>query len=113
MKEGPSLETSAGTPDNERDLQKQEEGDLSAILTVIGSALVYFASFGFMNSFGYFQDFYQTDYLAEYSSSTIAFIGTLQISLMYFVGPVAGAAFDWYGLKVAWNFPNAKACYPY
>lgn len=65
----------------------------------MGSALVYFASFGFMNSFGYFQDFYQKDYLPESSPTTIAFIGTLQISLMYFVGPFAGAMFDLYGLK--------------
>lgn len=80
--------------------KEPEEGGLRAWLTVVGSALVYFASFGFMNSFGYFQDFYQDDYLADYSSSTIAFIGTLQISLMYVVGPVAGALFDAYGLKV-------------
>lgn len=79
--------------------QQQQEGGLRAWLTVVGSALIYFASFGFMNSFGYFQDFYQADYLSGYSSSTIAFIGTLQISLMYFVGPVAGALFDSYGFK--------------
>ena len=77
-----------------------EEGGLRAWLTVLGSALVYFASFGFMNSFGYFQGFYETEFLQTYSSSTIAFIGTLQISLMYLVGPIAGALFDSYGLKV-------------
>ncbi|KAJ4355487.1 uncharacterized protein N0V89_003503 [Didymosphaeria variabile] len=82
------------------DMSDIQEGGARAWLTVVGSALVYFASFGFMNSFGYFQDFYQTDYLYEYSSSTISFIGTLQISLMYIVGPVAGALFDSYGLKV-------------
>ncbi|KAB2571922.1 Aspyridones efflux protein apdF [Lasiodiplodia theobromae] len=89
--------------------KEPEEGGLRAWLTVVGSALVYFASFGFMNSFGYFQDFYQDDYLANYSSSTIAFIGTLQISLMYVVGPVAGALFDAYGLK--WLYPvGALGC---
>lgn len=77
-----------------------KEGGLRAWLTVLGSALVYFASFGFMNSFGYFQGFYETEYLRTYSSSTIAFIGTLQISLMYFVGPIVGALFDSHGLKV-------------
>lgn len=119
MKEDPSIETSAEriavergtdksplseistvTHDGEKDTSAEKEGGLAAILTVIGSGLVYFASFGFMNSYGYFQDYYQTDYLANYSSSTIAFIGTLQISLMYFVGPVVGAAFDRWGLKV-------------
>jgi hypothetical protein len=77
------------------------EGGTRAWLTVVGSALVYFASFGFMNSFGYFQDFYQNDYYPRYTASTIAFIGTLQISLMYIVGPVAGALFDSYGIKVS------------
>ncbi|SMQ51434.1 unnamed protein product [Zymoseptoria tritici ST99CH_3D7] len=122
MKEDPSIETSAEriavergtdksplsdistvTHDGEKDTSAEKEGGLAAILTVIGSGLVYFASFGFMNSYGYFQDYYQTDYLANYSSSTIAFIGTLQISLMYFVGPVVGAAFDRWGLK--WLYP--------
>lgn len=80
------------------------EGGLRAWLTVVGSALVYFASFGFMNSFGYFQGFYETQYLRTYSSTTIAFIGTLQISLMYFIGPIAGALFDSYGLKVRQSY---------
>lgn len=77
-----------------------QEGGTRAWLTVVGSALVYFASFGFMNSFGYFQDFYQANYLSNYPPSTIAFIGTLQLSLMYIMGSVAGSLFDSYGLKV-------------
>ncbi|OMP85184.1 putative transporter MCH4 [Diplodia seriata] len=72
------------------------EDNLRAWLTVLGSALVYFASFGFTNSFGFFQDYYQTHYLPDQSPSTIAFIGTLQISLMYVVAPVAGALSDAY-----------------
>ncbi|KAH7050049.1 major facilitator superfamily domain-containing protein [Macrophomina phaseolina] len=106
MKEDESIAVAGDVEDNvDIDGAKEPEGGLHAWLTVVGSALVYFASFGFMNSFGYFQDFYQLHYLVDYSPSTIAFIGTLQISLMYVVGPVAGALFDSYGLK--WLYPVA------
>ncbi|KAK7709578.1 hypothetical protein SLS57_008633 [Botryosphaeria dothidea] len=75
------------------------DGSVQGWLTVLGSTLVYFASFGFTNSFGFFQDYYQTHYLPDYPPSTIAFIGTLQTTLMYVIGPVAGALFDAYGLR--------------
>lgn len=99
--------------DGDEAIEKAEspEGGTQAWLTIVGSALVYFASFGFMNSFGYFQDFYQEGYLSKYSPSTISFIGTLQISLMYIVGPVAGSLFDSYGLKVSRPSKNdLKSC---
>lgn len=76
------------------------EGGLQAWLTITGSFLVYFASFGYMNSFGFFQDYYQQHYLSEYAPSLIALIGTLQLGLMYLVGPVAGVLFDAYGFQV-------------
>ncbi|KAL1647066.1 hypothetical protein SLS58_002836 [Diplodia intermedia] len=86
------------------------EDNLRAWLTVLGSALVYFASFGFTNSFGFFQDYYQTHYLPDQSPSTIAFIGTLQISLMYVVAPVAGALSDAYGLKWIYRAAALGCC---
>lgn len=76
------------------------EGGVDAWLTVAGSALVYFASFGFINTFGFFQDYYLSSFLSNYAPSTVAFIGTLQITLLYLFGPVAGALFDALGLKV-------------
>lgn len=60
-----------------------------------------------MNSFGFFQDYYQHGYLENYAPSSIAFIGTLQLSLMNLVGPVAGVLFDAYGLN--WLYPVAAA----
>ncbi|OJD29981.1 uncharacterized protein BKCO1_680003 [Diplodia corticola] len=86
------------------------EDNVRAWLTVLGSALVYFASFGFTNSFGFFQDYYQTDYLPEQPPSTIAFIGTLQISLMYVIAPVAGALSDIYGLKWIYRAAALGCC---
>lgn len=77
-----------------------DEGDVRAWLAILGSFLVYFASFGVANSFGYFQTFYQLEYLPDSSPSVISFIGTIQITLLYLTGSVAGALFDSYGFKV-------------
>jgi MFS family permease len=77
-----------------------DEGGVWAWLAILGSFLVYFASFGVANSFGYFQTFYQLEYLPDSSPSVISFIGTIQITLLYLTGSVAGALFDAYGFKV-------------
>ena len=81
------------------------EGGLQAWLAVTGSFLVYVASFGVINSFGTFQasqvfhtgkheiliervrqNFYETEYLSNYTSTVIAFIGALQITILYVEG---------------------------
>ncbi|KIJ52627.1 hypothetical protein M422DRAFT_156691 [Sphaerobolus stellatus SS14] len=66
---------------------------------VFGSTLALFATTGVINAYGFFQSFY-TDYLLDDSSSTtIAFIGALQISLVYAGGPISGRIFDAYGIR--------------
>ncbi|KAF2751875.1 MFS general substrate transporter [Sporormia fimetaria CBS 119925] len=82
------------------DPKKEVEGGTEAWLTVAGSFLVYYASFGLINSFGYFQDYYKRQALQSTSATTIAFIGTLQMTLMNIIGPVSGALCDSYGVKV-------------
>lgn len=94
------------------DEENEDEGGLRAWLSVAGSFLVYFASFGIVNSFGFFQTYYQLNYLSGYPASEIAFIGTLQITLMYLSGSVAGALFDIYGLKVSPCHLTARNCLP-
>lgn len=79
---------------------KEREGGLQAWLTVLGSCLVYFATFGIINSFGFFQTLYTKEYLPETPSSTIAFIGTIQMLLMNLLAAPAGSLFDCFGLKV-------------
>ena len=93
----------------EASCNEDREGGVEAWLTVAGSALVYFASFGFINSFGFFQNYYQSHLLSDYAPSKIAFIGTLQITLMYIMGPLAGALFDALGLKVKLMWSKARA----
>jgi MCP family monocarboxylic acid transporter-like MFS transporter 10 len=88
------------TTDTESCKVKEREGGYAAWLTVLGSILVYYASFGIMNSFGFFQDYYSKDFLKDTSASTIAFIGTLQMALMNLLAAISGALCDRYGVKV-------------
>jgi hypothetical protein len=76
------------------------EHTLDAWLTVAGSFLVYFVCFGFMTGFGFFQDYYAKHQLQSYPPSLVALIGSLQLGLMYLVGPITGVLFDAYGPKV-------------
>jgi MFS transporter, MCT family, solute carrier family 16 (monocarboxylic acid transporters), member 10 len=76
------------------------EGNLYSWLTVAGSLLVYYSSFGIVNSFGFFQNYYQQVFLLNTSLSTVALIGTLQIALMNLLSTVSGALCDMYGVKV-------------
>lgn len=79
---------------------KEKEGGVKGWLTVLGSSLVYFSTFGIINSFGFFQDLYKEKYLPNEPASTISFIGTIQILLMNLMAAPAGSLFDYYGLKV-------------
>jgi MCP family monocarboxylic acid transporter-like MFS transporter 10 len=76
------------------------EGGQEAWLTVAGSFLVYYCSYGVINSFGFFQTYYQTEFLTSTRPSTISLIGTTQIALMSFLATISGAICDAYGFRV-------------
>ncbi|PVI06267.1 MFS general substrate transporter [Periconia macrospinosa] len=76
-----------------------KEGGFRGWMTVLGSSLVYFASFGIISSFGFFQDYYREHFLSSVPASTISFVGTLQITLMNILAAPAGSLYDWYGVK--------------
>ncbi|KAM6537994.1 hypothetical protein FALCPG4_003885 [Fusarium falciforme] len=73
------------------------DGGLRAWLVVLGVWCTSFCSFGWINSVGAFQEYYQNDLLNNYSSSTIAWIPSLQIFFMMAMGPVIGKLYDTYG----------------
>lgn len=77
-----------------------KEGGIEGWLTVLGSFLVYYTSFGIINSFGFFHEIYQREFLPTTPSSTIALIGALQIGLMNLLASLSGALYDCYGFKV-------------
>ena len=70
------------------------DGGSTAWLQVLASFLINVNNWGLVNSFGVFQAFYERELLADQSASTIAWIGTLQGSLLLIVGVLSGPLFD-------------------
>jgi MCP family monocarboxylic acid transporter-like MFS transporter 10 len=101
---------SDGTTETESCNIKEREGGRVAWLTVVGSILVYYCSAGLVNSFGFFQAYYTRDFLDGTQTSTIAFIGTLQICLVNVLAAVSGTLCDFYGVKV--SFVESKSPKP-
>ncbi|XP_006457704.1 hypothetical protein AGABI2DRAFT_190143 [Agaricus bisporus var. bisporus H97] len=53
-----------------------------------------YCTFGYVNSWGIFQAYYQETFLKDYSPSTIAWIGSLQYALIFFPALIVGRLFD-------------------
>lgn len=70
------------------------EGGLAAWCTVIGAALVQACGFGYLASFGVFQDFYTREYLTNETPSTISWIGGINIFLVSALSPLSGMLYD-------------------
>jgi MFS family permease len=68
-----------------------------AWLVVLGAWCASFCSFGWINSVGAFQEYYQNELLPNYSPSTISWIPSLQIFFMMAMGPIVGKIYDSYG----------------
>ncbi|CAI9637454.1 unnamed protein product [Alternaria burnsii] len=76
---------------------KAPDGGLNAWLVVFGAWCTSFCSFGWNNSIGTFQQYYQTELLQQYSPGTISWIPSLQIFFMFAMGPIVGRIYDCYG----------------
>ncbi|KAK3374838.1 major facilitator superfamily domain-containing protein [Podospora didyma] len=85
--------------DNEVQLQADgpPDGGTGAWLALLGAWCCSFNSFGWMNSVGVFQSYYEFGPLKDYDSSTIAWIPSLEIFFLFFLGPAVGFLFDKYG----------------
>ncbi|KAJ4343891.1 hypothetical protein N0V87_000174 [Didymella glomerata] len=75
------------------------DGGKDAWLCLLGGFCCLFCSFGWINCLGVFQNYYQTNQLRNYSPSSIAWIPSIEIFMMFFPGPIVGWAFDNYGPK--------------
>ncbi|KPM46531.1 hypothetical protein AK830_g116 [Neonectria ditissima] len=79
------------------------DGGTTAWLVVLGAWCTSFCSFGWLNKLwqplgvGVFQEYYESDLLSQYSSSTISWIPSLQILFMMGMGPFVGIIYDHYG----------------
>ncbi|KAL2863151.1 putative MFS monocarboxylate transporter (Mct) [Aspergillus lucknowensis] len=70
------------------------DGGLQAWLVVAGAFCCLFCSFGWINCIGMFQSFYETHQLQEYSASEISWIASLELFIMFSVGPIIGRIYD-------------------
>ncbi|KAK0463488.1 major facilitator superfamily domain-containing protein [Desarmillaria tabescens] len=70
------------------------DGGWRAWLVVLGAMCSAFSTFGYVNAWGVFQAYYEEGLLSHSSASTIAWIGSIQYSLVFLPGLVTGRMFD-------------------
>ncbi|KAM5350251.1 hypothetical protein ACJ41O_006756 [Fusarium nematophilum] len=68
------------------------DGGLQAWLQVVAGHLLVFNSWGYLISFGIFQPYYERE--LSLPPSTVSWIGSLQVCLIFLVGTFSGRAFD-------------------
>jgi hypothetical protein len=69
-------------PSPQPDPHTPPDGGLVAWLVILGCWCASFCSFGWLNSVGVFQEYYQNDLLREYSTSTVSWIPSLEVFFM-------------------------------
>ncbi|KAH8422325.1 MCT family MFS transporter [Aspergillus melleus] len=102
--ESRSSVTVSGSPNGqpvseEKDISLPPDGGLEAWLVVVGAWCTSFCSFGWVNSIGIFQSYYESNMLKNYSSSTISWIPSLQVFFMFAMGPIVGKLYDAFGAR--------------
>ncbi|KAK1956007.1 major facilitator superfamily transporter [Colletotrichum sublineola] len=75
------------------------DGGAEAWLVVFGGWAALFCTFGLINCVGVFQAYYMQGPLSEYPPSTVAWITSVQVWTMTFMGVVFGRLYDSYGPK--------------
>ncbi|KAF7315071.1 MFS domain-containing protein [Mycena indigotica] len=80
--------------------EEYPDGGLRAWLIVLGAAFTTFSTFGYVNSWGVFQAYYQDTLLKDSAVSNIAWIGSIQYALVFIPALITGHAFDRGHLRV-------------
>ncbi|KAF8963174.1 MFS general substrate transporter [Flammula alnicola] len=70
------------------------EGGVKAWMTILGAWFIFFGTLGYLYSFGVYQDYYTRILLSHHSPSKIAWIGSIQLMMPFFLGAVSGKLFD-------------------
>ncbi|KAJ7087083.1 MFS general substrate transporter [Mycena epipterygia] len=70
------------------------DGGVRAWIVLFGTFCISFSSWGYINSWGVFQAYYQQTLLHESSPSEIAWIGSAQHCLIFMPGLIVGRMFD-------------------
>ncbi|KAK9380321.1 major facilitator superfamily [Kockiozyma suomiensis] len=102
----PNLATVAPMANNSSELGTEKtisefpEGGSRAWLVVLGAWCVSFSTFGYMNAYGVYQDYYSSSFMSNKSSSSISWIGSVQVFFLFFGSIVGGPLFDRHGAKI-------------
>ncbi|RCI12771.1 hypothetical protein L249_0951 [Ophiocordyceps polyrhachis-furcata BCC 54312] len=97
--ERPVLSSCCSSPikdSSEADRIRPPNGGCRAWLVVAGGFINFMVNFGILNSFGTFQAHYETKW-PDLSTSTITWIGSVQLCLFFLGGIFIGPLFDRYG----------------
>ncbi|ODH34120.1 hypothetical protein ACO22_03165 [Paracoccidioides brasiliensis] len=78
------------------------DGGARAWSVALGTSGVLFCTFGYVNAYGVFQEYYMSHQLRDSSPSAISWIGSLQVFFLFSSSLVGGPLFDRYGAKVIW-----------
>ncbi|KAL3427810.1 riboflavin transporter MCH5 [Phlyctema vagabunda] len=78
------------------------EGGARAWAVAAGTAGILFTTFGYVNAFGVYQEYYSTHQLQDHTPSDISWIGSLQAFSLFGGALFGGPLFDRYGAKVIW-----------
>lgn len=76
------------------------DGGARAWICIAGSFISLFASFGTVNAYGTFQDYYSSGRLSNYSESVISLNGAIQLFCLYGLAAPIGKVFDAYGTSI-------------
>lgn len=76
------------------DANEYPDGGTRAWLVVLGAMCSTFSTFGLVNSWGVFQAYYEINTLKDSNPSSIAWIGSIQYSLVTLPGIITGRLFD-------------------
>ncbi|RJE23693.1 Major Facilitator Superfamily [Aspergillus sclerotialis] len=88
------LESQANGQVEEKEPEPSFDEGFLPWIQVFGSFLCFFNSWGVINTWGAFQTYYEANLLSDVSSSSIAWIGSLQSFLLMLFGVITGPLFD-------------------
>ncbi len=89
-----NLEEKALQPEQPQWTDTVPDGGVLAWTQVIGSWMLFFNTFGLINTFGIYQTYYESGQLFKASSSDISWIGSIQALTILFVGALTGPVYD-------------------
>ncbi|KAI0738848.1 MFS general substrate transporter [Daedaleopsis nitida] len=89
----------SATPVQSADRTPCQDRGAKAWLTVLGAATLLFCC-GQLTAFGVFETWYSEHQLSDVAPSTISWIGSIQLWILYFSGAFLGRIFDAYGPHV-------------